>query len=423
MKLLKATVAPKVAEWGTLSDDPWTAPQQDALITQIIELSDTITPRVIESDGLSEEVTQAYLLDRTLDELNSWLTRVAATYGNFTNMTAGQYSQKNENYRLGLRSGTLQEIEDLPQLGKKLALDVGKYVSRNPVIDVDELVAVKGIGINTINEIRELIYLDQPVIGLTSPTLSQFLISPQMETWIPILNTTDLNFFLGDRNTMIRGLEAAPTSHFERMMSMLQTVYEQALRRYPAVRGVTGRTIASWDERRNKEGEVKNRLASGNGAILVNSEYVSFVKQQIDQATTSIYLMVFLGTTAAGNELQPGPLELVIALEEAALRGVDVRVILDQDDGGEPYKSLFINDNLVDRFRAGEVEVKFDRKDTLLHSKVLVLDGQKSVVGSHNWTFNSFNNTYELSVYFEQEEVATSYQDRFLELWDSLPAN
>lgn len=146
-----------------------------------------------------------------------------------------------------------------------------------------------------------------------------------------------------------------------------------------------------------------------------------FVKGQIEASNSSIYLMMFLGTASAGNPQHAGPLELIIALETAAANGIDVRVILDQCDVGQTYKSLLINSPLVQRLLNTPVKVKFDKKDILLHSKVLNIDQDKVVLGSHNWTFNSFYHTNELSVYFEQNESAQVYQNRFLELWNALP--
>jgi len=63
-----------------------------------------------------------------------------------------------------------------------------------------------------------------------------------------------------------------------------------------------------------------------------------------------------------------------------------------------------------------------DNEDTLLHSKVLVVDDQTCVVGSHNWTRAGFTRTHELSVIVENATVAAAFRKRFDLLWDSLPA-
>ncbi|MCP3855407.1 MAG: hypothetical protein GY698_11835 [Actinomycetia bacterium] len=183
----------------------------------------------------------------------------------------------------------------------------------------------------------------------------------------------------------------------------------------------TGDFAAAWLSRADKLGALDAAISPASGQVLVNADYVSAVRTLLDGAAQSIRVMLFLGTPAEGDALAPGPLRLVESLEERAAAGVSVRLILDQDDGGEPFGSLFINQALVDRLASTAVEVRFDPEDTLLHSKVVVVDDQVAVVGSHNWTRSGFNNTHELSVLYVAPAVAAAFGTRFDSLWASLP--
>jgi hypothetical protein len=152
--------------------------------------------------------------------------------------------------------------------------------------------------------------------------------------------------------------------------------------------------------------------------LLADAAYVPAVTALLDAATTDISVMLFLGTASAGDPQHPGPLALVAALERAAQRGVNVRVILDRDDG--TYRSSVINAPLVQRLTAAGIPVKRDDETTLLHSKVVVVDATAVVVGSHNWTLNAFAGTDELSVLVTGSAVATEFADRFDTLWAAL---
>lgn len=423
MPLLKSTLHPTINQWNTLiSSENWNADQINGLSYQLIDLSNKVTPHIVQDVSVDDSTLQNYLLYATIDEVKKWLIGIASKYRYWNTLTANAYNPKQKKYRLGLRSASLQEIEDLPDIGENLALEIGKYAYKIKQQDnIDRLTEIKGIGSVTLENIRDEIYLDQPFVNLFSPTLKRFVLAPTIENYLRILDRTDLSLFFGDSQKLML-IEDTQPSVLQRFKHTLSVVYEQYLRKYKLVNGVKSSQIESWYLRTKKLSEIESRLKVGNGAILFNSSYVPLVKELIEQAQTSIHLMVFLGTTSEGNEVQPGPLELVEALEAATSRGVDVKVILDQDDGGEPYKSFLINQNLLQRFQSNAVQVKFDTKDTLLHSKLLIIDGSQTVVGSHNWTFNSFNNTQELSIHCNQPEIAQTYNNRFISLWSTLPA-
>jgi phosphatidylserine/phosphatidylglycerophosphate/cardiolipin synthase-like enzyme len=196
---------------------------------------------------------------------------------------------------------------------------------------------------------------------------------------------------------------------------------EQATRASSVAGGVLASRARRWLARhRLRDGLLAGARPAG-GAVLVNEAYLASARRLLENAADAANLLVFLGTANPGDPLHPGPLQLVEAMEAAAARGVTVRAILDQDDGGAPYGSVFINRPLVERFRANGVGVKFDREDVLLHSKVLIVDRTAAIVGSHNWTGASLNDTHELSLLVEAPEVASQFDDRFQSLWDQLP--
>lgn len=423
MPLDEATVVPVVDAWSASLAAPWTDSQKDQLVDRLVELSSHVVPHLVMDVALSHARQQEYLLGRTLARVEDWLTMVAASHRRTFKLDAIRHNPGTEEASLGLRSATLAEIEALPGVGGALAVDIGRYLAGRPGSDeLKDLLEINGIGPTRLAQLQRVAYLDQASVGFASPALWAFVMSPTVPNAVALLERSDFSLMYGDHNAVARRIAGAVGSLYERFAAFLELVTKRAeLASTP-----TGGSLASQADRWVRRHRLRaDRLAAtepSTGMLLVNEAYVDATKAVIDNANTSLELMVFLGTAAAGDGNDPAPLPLVEALEAAAARGVDVRVILDQDDGGEPYKSFFINKPLVDRFKANGVSVKFDEKDTLLHSKVLIADGATTIVGSHNWTRAGFNRTHELSVQIENNGVANTFHARFEALWNQLPA-
>lgn len=101
----------------------------------------------------------------------------------------------------------------------------------------------------------------------------------------------------------------------------------------------------------------------------------------------------------------------------ASLRGVDVRVILEQSDWNSD-----VND---DNYATGAyleqygVDVRYDPMTVTTHCKMMVIDSIKVMVGSTNWTKSAINYNNEANALLEGEEIAASYLDYFNTLWNS----
>ena len=422
MELKKTTVKPLVETWSTLiTKDPWIESQIEALIDRIKGISRVVTPYVVKDVAVSDENQQSFLLFNAMQEVHYWLMRIADTDRKLRLKKRMHYGKDSNVTKLEIRSASIAQLEALPSIGNELAWEIGKFVSQRPKLtSVDDLIEINGIGPSKVALLKELTYIDSCGVYFLSPLLSEFVSNPEIDSMLKLMDVSELDYFYGDRSKFLNQNHNATTS-FERFNVFLEMIQEQSIRRYSQVQGVKASSIIEWANRRNVSVQIKAQFKPARGSVLMREAYMPFVKNQIEASNTSIHLMMFLGTLSAGNPQQEGPLELIKALETAAANGIDVRVILDQDDVGQPYKSLLINSPLVQRLLSTSVNVKFDKKDTLLHSKVLIIDKSKVVIGSHNWTYNSFYNTNELSVYFEQNETAAVYSNRFLELWNTLP--
>ena len=126
----------------------------------------------------------------------------------------------------------------------------------------------------------------------------------------------------------------------------------------------------------------------------------------------------------------PDP-NLVKALREAAVRGVDVKLILpSQSDSGVVFHAG--RSHYTDLLSAG-VKV-YERKGALLHSKTAVIDGVWSTVGSTNLDWRSFLSNDEVNAVVLGAEFGKQMEDAFdgdlaasavidLETWEQRPVS
>jgi len=104
----------------------------------------------------------------------------------------------------------------------------------------------------------------------------------------------------------------------------------------------------------------------------------------------------------------------------ASLRGVEVRIILEQSDWNTD-----VND---DNYKTGDylkqygVYVRYDPMTLTTHCKLLIVDSLKTVVGSTNWTKSAVNYNNEANALLESKEIASDYLDYFNTIWNSSQA-
>jgi len=120
----------------------------------------------------------------------------------------------------------------------------------------------------------------------------------------------------------------------------------------------------------------------------------------IEGAKKSIHVMIYSFTLD----------ELSEALIEAKNRGVDVKVVIEAENAfskGSEYQKLL---------EAG-VEVKLDGNPSLMHHKVMIIDGKIIVTGSYNWSWSAENKNDENLVILESAEAASLYEAEFQRVW------
>lgn len=93
------------------------------------------------------------------------------------------------------------------------------------------------------------------------------------------------------------------------------------------------------------------------------------------------------------------------AIVRAARRHVKIRAIL--------------NDSKTINFlQSQNVEAKKLNIDKLLHAKLMIIDSEKIITGSHNYTQFAFQTNLELSVVISGESLTSDFDNFFNNLWN-----
>jgi len=142
---------------------------------------------------------------------------------------------------------------------------------------------------------------------------------------------------------------------------------------------------------------------------LFNRDYEQKVIETINSAEYSIHIAMFIM-----KRYDKGVNELIDALCQKALSGVDVKVILEFD-----YDSSVIISNTpaYEYLKLNNVKVRKDPLGICTHTKLIIVDGEKVIIGSTNWTYSALNENNEASVLIEDKDFGAECENYFENLW------
>lgn len=95
--------------------------------------------------------------------------------------------------------------------------------------------------------------------------------------------------------------------------------------------------------------------------------------------------------------------------------GVRIRFLMNWDD---KFKGVAkTNSAVANAFRAAGVDVRYLPGGRCSHAKILIVDGRQMMIGSHNWSVQSFTRNFEVSILTDDanliKQAAGLYGDIF----------
>ena len=147
-------------------------------------------------------------------------------------------------------------------------------------------------------------------------------------------------------------------------------------------------------------------------------KYYPAVKKAIEQARKSIYMVMFQVSLNPYHK-NSKVYKMVDELLKAHKRGVDVRVILDQNidfvnrrDKGR-WAAEGKNAWCFKMLKEAGIDVYYDNLTTYTHAKTIVIDKEIVIIGSANWSENAFSKNVETNALIKSEELANELYEYF----------
>ncbi|MDP8249177.1 MAG: phospholipase D-like domain-containing protein [Candidatus Tritonobacter lacicola] len=134
-----------------------------------------------------------------------------------------------------------------------------------------------------------------------------------------------------------------------------------------------------------------------------NREYLPKAIEIIDGAGDSLRIIMYLYKYSGHVK------KIYRALKKAEERGVDVKIIMDDEIASNRESAPYLE-------QAG-VDVKIDGPEKKTHCKIIIADSDKVLMGSTNFSNSSLGRNNETNVFIESRAVAGYYEDYFNKLW------
>jgi phosphatidylserine/phosphatidylglycerophosphate/cardiolipin synthase-like enzyme len=111
------------------------------------------------------------------------------------------------------------------------------------------------------------------------------------------------------------------------------------------------------------------------------------------------------------------PVALADALEAAAARGVAVRVMfnVDRNDAPSAPRPMLATPDVIEGLDVPTHGIR--GRGALMHHKYVIVDGERLLTGSTNWTNDSFAREENVLVWIDDPTLAAAYIANFEELW------
>jgi phosphatidylserine/phosphatidylglycerophosphate/cardiolipin synthase-like enzyme len=145
--------------------------------------------------------------------------------------------------------------------------------------------------------------------------------------------------------------------------------------------------------------------SSSSVEVLNDGDLFPTLLKEINSADESVHLIVF----EIDNDDDPTK-ELIDALVRAKEKGVDVKIVTDG--------ALFNHKENYDYLVNLGLDVKSDTNELVTHNKLVIIDSEKVIVGSSNWSYHSLVKNHESNVLITNSSIANEFEDYFQEVWD-----
>jgi len=144
--------------------------------------------------------------------------------------------------------------------------------------------------------------------------------------------------------------------------------------------------------------------------LVVDNQFLGLAQNLIEQAKKEICLATFkleINEKPRGRTLK----KFFITLVERIKSGVKVKVLFNwHDDRRSVAKTNYYASH---HLRNAGADVRFLKNNRCCHAKVILVDKEKALLGSHNLSIRSCENNFELSYLIPDPETVNQLSDVF----------
>ena len=154
---------------------------------------------------------------------------------------------------------------------------------------------------------------------------------------------------------------------------------------------------------------------SGDIVPLVNENYYPVLMHEIENAESSIDIVLYEFKWYDNNN---SVVQLRDLLAKRAEDGIKIRMILDQSKWYGKITDLSKENNKTGNYLAERgISVKMDSEKITTHDKLIIIDDEIVILGSHNWGSSALTKNNEASVLIRGKDIAEYYGNYFEYLW------
>lgn len=148
--------------------------------------------------------------------------------------------------------------------------------------------------------------------------------------------------------------------------------------------------------------------------FLGHKTYLRYIVELIKDAETSVDL-AFYKFALPGNTKKSSFLMVRLAIESAVIRGVLCRVILSRMEPDIGVSAT--NWATAQWLKSIGIEARYLVSRACLHTKLMIVDNDVLVIGSHNWSGNTYDVTVDASVAIHKGIAIAEASNFFEVLW------
>ena len=146
--------------------------------------------------------------------------------------------------------------------------------------------------------------------------------------------------------------------------------------------------------------------------LIVDNDYIRRSMDLIRSAKSEIILSTFKIQTGR-NKRTEVLRDMIQLLNDKLKDGVKVLLLLNWIKN---FKGVArTNEPVANDLRANGADVRYLKDGRCCHSKLLLVDKSKFIIGSHNWSAASLQENYEMSLFIDSVNMAGILRDKFLQ--------